>query len=287
MLTQDKLPPYNHLIIIGNGFDLNLGLPTSYSDYMDSKYFNELLNGNGLTNGNMICVALKEGKGLNNWIDVENDLKRISKSLAGRKEFKDEFNELKNSLVAYFREYLESASFDTNTIAYEFICSNNIENSLIIDFNYTDSVSSLIKVSKNLSEDEIAQRVIKIHGSWKNNDIILGVEDGAEIAGGHHYIQKANHINYEGFDLKRLLVNINKLTVFGHSLGPTDHMYFKPFFQERSGYYESPGDGIFELYHYGQQSFDELMGNIKILTDDNTSKFRQNLNFIPIDSSRK
>lgn len=29
----------NNLLIIGNGFDLDLGLPTKYSNFIESKYF--------------------------------------------------------------------------------------------------------------------------------------------------------------------------------------------------------------------------------------------------------
>lgn len=286
MISKINLPIYNHLIIIGNGFDLNLGLPTSYERFLKSTHFQKIHIKEGRSNYNWICKLLIEKSNLNNWIDVENELKEISKLLYESKNFKSDFLELKQALVSYLADNVESTELNTNSIAYQFIQGINISKSLIIDFNYTDTISKVLKATNRISDKDINSRVLKIHGSWKNNDIILGVEDGAEIADGHHFLQKANHLNYVGFNLQRLLKDINKLTVFGHSLGPTDQMYFKPFFEEKSRPLDNPGEGVFELYHFGQESFDSIMGNIRNLTNDNNSRFRQNLIFKPIDSSK-
>ena len=61
--------------IIGNGFDLNLGLKTSYSDFVNSKDFKSLLN-----KGNYLVDYLDGKHNLQKWIDVENELKLYSAS---------------------------------------------------------------------------------------------------------------------------------------------------------------------------------------------------------------
>ena len=35
---------YKVVLVLGNGFDLDLGLPTGYSDFLQSPFFYEFLN---------------------------------------------------------------------------------------------------------------------------------------------------------------------------------------------------------------------------------------------------
>ncbi|ALU75278.1 hypothetical protein F7642_10905 [Tenacibaculum finnmarkense genomovar ulcerans] len=69
-----KLPGYDFdiVIIIGNGFDLSIGLKTSYSDFIKSIEFQELLK-----NENLLAKHLNGIHTLQNWIDIENELKNL------------------------------------------------------------------------------------------------------------------------------------------------------------------------------------------------------------------
>ena len=60
---------YNTAIIIGNGFDINLGLPTGYEDFIVSPQFERLIN-----NDNQLAIHLKNSYALKNWIDIEKEL---------------------------------------------------------------------------------------------------------------------------------------------------------------------------------------------------------------------
>ena len=40
----DSMNDYKLVLVLGNGFDLDLGLPTSYSNFLESPYFYEFLN---------------------------------------------------------------------------------------------------------------------------------------------------------------------------------------------------------------------------------------------------
>ena len=60
---------YQSALIIGNGFDLSLGLSTSYMDFVNSDEFQILLNMQ-----NQLAIYLKVNAELQNWIDIENEL---------------------------------------------------------------------------------------------------------------------------------------------------------------------------------------------------------------------
>ena len=60
----------SHIAIIGNGFDLNLGLKTSYTNFVNGNEFKSLLN-----TDNFLADYLSNKHDLQNWIDVENELK--------------------------------------------------------------------------------------------------------------------------------------------------------------------------------------------------------------------
>ena len=73
---------------LGNGFDLSLGLSTSYMDFVNSDEFQILLNMQ-----NQLAIYLKVNAELQNWIDIENELKLYSKNEDNAK-FKTEYEAL-------------------------------------------------------------------------------------------------------------------------------------------------------------------------------------------------
>ena len=90
---------HNNIFIIGNGFDLDLGLPTKYSDFANSEFWPEAKkqikqnrvnyhhnNDSGLKT---ISISLPEPillenhldkkRKLDNWFDIENEILEYSK----------------------------------------------------------------------------------------------------------------------------------------------------------------------------------------------------------------
>ena len=62
-----------NLLIIGNGFDIDLGLKTKYSDFIESNCFDENKN-------NLFKSIYRSYKNMN-WIDLENELKNMLREL--------------------------------------------------------------------------------------------------------------------------------------------------------------------------------------------------------------
>lgn len=73
------------LVIIGNGFDLDLGLKTSYADFMMSKVFEKYRNDSHLettsyARQNLFDILQKQfDSNDKKWIDVEIELREFAK----------------------------------------------------------------------------------------------------------------------------------------------------------------------------------------------------------------
>ena len=84
-----------NVLVIGNGFDLSLGLKTSYKDFIQSNYFSLLVK-----NNNSLALYLNEKQEINNWVDIEKELTEYSKQIQDDKsKVKNDFKELKNALI--------------------------------------------------------------------------------------------------------------------------------------------------------------------------------------------
>jgi hypothetical protein len=273
---------YSHIAIIGNGFDLNLGLKTSYSDFVNSKEFKSILN-----TGNYLSDYLEGKHNLQKWIDVENELKLYSNSqytMEAAKQFKTDFSAVSKTL----KNYLETLSYDNlNKSAYSYKLLESIKNEdfLLLDFNYTKTTKTIL-TEIGISQNEIDERLIKIHGSVEDGEIIFGVEDHAKIIPEHVFLKKAYNQNFKAINVIDNLENLKELYIIGHSLGETDHMYFDKFFSTYSyAHYNGKGKKI-TLYHYGEDGYNELFMQLDNLTGHHLSLFKRNNDFKTIDTSK-
>lgn len=299
---MDRLNEYKTVLIVGNGFDLNINFPTSYSDFMGSRYFKELLLAN-----NCLAQYLNYKKGHDgNWIDMEKELgvyANILRSepsiqdtlprevLKGKKiayisnSFRKEFLQLCNALKEYLIE-IENNATNNNTdirksIAYTLIRDIRLDRIpyYVVNFNYTRFVEVLIK-----SYDPIPDfKILQIHGSLKK-DIVFGVQDSLSLNREHVFLYKSHNLNKNVRGLPKILENANKIIFFGYSLGETDHSYFDEFFKSQT----SPkcrGKTIV-FYHYGPDAYDDIIWQLKILTNNRLSYLSQRNSLTFKDSSK-
>lgn len=79
MLQKEE---YEKLFIIGNGFDLSCGLKTSYKNFYESSFFDSLGKGPKDSKKSInIYDHLKSKQVMNNWLDLEQELKQIVKQI--------------------------------------------------------------------------------------------------------------------------------------------------------------------------------------------------------------
>lgn len=244
------------LFILGNGFDLDLNLKTSYYDFLDSHYFKNnttpFFSRNSLDMSKSeinIFDYLKYKNDINGWIDVEKELANLASRKVrmnfGRDEVyavvsekeKQTFQKLRIALC----NYLKNISYDkVNTDSYGLKILkilNNIESdSELITFNYTD----INKLASLIDDYRIVIPVSYMHGSLASRQtddddtsIILGFQDDIEIDDSYCFMIKSHSPYYTSHNIKSKLNQADEIIFFGHSLGSTDYPYFADFFRKQ------------------------------------------------------
>lgn len=266
---------FKELIIIGNGFDLNLGLKTSYGDFMQSEYFSSIPTGS-----NLFPQYFRAANSASNWIDIENELKKVSKYYSSPE---NDFYELCEKL----KQYISSVAYENlnrDSHAFRFISSLMGLDFLILDFNYTNTTKILLR-EIGFPDDMINKSLIKVHGSVEEGNIIFGVEDKADINPDHVYFKKSFSRYFKGINLFNEADKIETIKIFGHSLGDTDFMYFHKLFQTISDESYTGLSKKIYLYYFGRESYKNLHIQLEKLTDNNLFTLKRNNEFIPIDTS--
>lgn len=196
---------------IGNGFDLGLGLKTSYKDFY--KYFKENIYDLNSTNQLFKMIKNDEINDYENWSDLELSLGRYSSVYNNEVDlFKRDFLELQHVLFDYLKAEEDKCSNFSEEMQKEFINGINlIENDFteedkrefiqyknrngairydFIEFNYTscfDRITSAIKKENFVAhthngleyKDYIGSK-IHLHGTLEETPI-LGVNNEEQI----------------------------------------------------------------------------------------------------------
>lgn len=231
----------NRVIIIGNGFDLDLGLKTSYKDFFES-IFNPF-DAQSLAES-PLAYYIKSQTSINTWFDLENILhtysskdnnltlrtstKRIispTQALTADKRF---FNQIKHYLEMYIKSQINN---EINKNSYAAIALKNLikysNNNKFITFNYTDI---------NNFARQICNQVIDfsyVHGSCIDSSAIIGISDSYEVRNGYEFLYKTSSPHYQSTNVRYSLQEAKEIIFYGHSLGRQDYHYFQDFFERQ------------------------------------------------------
>jgi hypothetical protein len=315
---------YNRLIIVGNGFDLALGMKTSYNDFLFWYLKNLLITSvkkgqheNNYRNGTKFFYnkdeltttywssrnkqdkllefidrfdtlqklqdLLKENyrvkvekdsllfrsiydSSLNSWVDIERTYYHILKlSLKEKKQVEklnNDFTFLKKQLEIYltsldipaFADSGKSTLFSEQLfsgVTYEEMINASPEDSigrkdiLLLNFNYTNSLSQLLKNVEDRYKPKINYTINHIHGKLNSTEekIIFGYGD--EMDKKYEEIQDLNDNlyleNIKSFqyfrspNYRKLLRFLNsneyQVCVYGHSCGLSDRVMLNEIFE--------------------------------------------------------
>jgi len=246
--------------VIGNGFDLSLGMKTSYNDFIASDRFQKRLN----SGASLLYVHLHSVKSLKRWVDVEAELANYSKAINGKSGAEDtflsEFRILTEDLSAYLRDC--EVRLNRNSHAYKLIEQRANATSEFYTFNYTTALSDVIV---DLMTINTARSNIKhIHGDLRSQGIIVGVDDIATISPSHSFIRKSSHPYFGQYATTTGLLNAHEVYFFGHSLGPMDESHFTEFFHHCAA--PSPARRRLYFFHHGAESKHSLDDRLYALT---------------------
>ena len=220
------------VLIIGNGFDLDLGLKTSYMDFADSEFWPKgiLIEKENIYRKQGLLAFLDKYKS-DNWFDLESLLKKFADSnysyvemtynrSSRVEENKQLFYGIIQNLSFYLNKQQECASLNHPSLASQFISKCNYFNK-IYTFNYTDINYLAERLGYGTSCN-----VIHLHGSIKENNIILGVDESDVLIDSYRFLQKSFNSNYKSHHLLADLDKANEVIFFGFSFSTIDLGYF-------------------------------------------------------------
>lgn len=259
-IMQDNRQRARITFLIGNGFDINVGLDTRYTDFY--KYYTE-------RHDNELTKEIKEN--VSEWSDLEIALGKCTEKFKDKERFWECEKNLETSLVYYLEEQMKRITItnvqERRKIAYEMYDSltmfykefpENLQSHIkkilpnkneqieyyFITFNYTDTLEQCLQTVKEqpmieIWFDDIGERILHIHGMAKLNNIILGVNDESQIGN--------KEFRNNSIDRQRLIkeetirhngnANIEKanaiidsssiICIFGMSIGATDKKWWK------------------------------------------------------------
>lgn len=221
------------VFIIGNGFDLDLGLKTRYIDFWNSDVFEEYRN---TFYSGLISYLNKQANENSTWFDIEALLREYvhlgEKSYnyvnsSGFERDKREFEEIRKCLADYLELQVRHQKLSHNSMAANVLKAMvSIDSSIIYTFNYTD----LYKIAEKLT---ITQQFDyrDVHGHSSNKSLILGINDDVDVVPNYEFAYKTFSPYYHSVPIKFDLEEADEVVIFGLSMGNIDYPYFQDFFR--------------------------------------------------------
>lgn len=269
------------LLIIGNGFDIDLGLRTRYSDFAKSKIWEKLMvNTYGFDKD--LLGELNAAKEKEAWFDIEktmNDYVRairpeyLTTSLVDKD--KDSFTEITKALSMYLKEEQKSRKLDSKHYAAQIL-------RLIADVGgfeyYTFNYTSLGDIANSCGIKIDTSRITHVHGSLKNDSIILGVltDPANQIHEQYSFMYKDNSRFYMSNNMYEDFDKADDIIFFGHSINGMDFPYFKDFFIKQSGMGGEYKNKHITIFTYDDDSNQQIRNSIRNAQVDLTQLFRRN-----------
>ena len=257
------------VLIIGNGFDLDLGWKTRFSDFINSTYWPKNMH-----QGSLLSY-LKGKQSVNHWFDIEKEIGifasdpiRRGQALPTIRINEDYFNQLVEGFKRYLIEETKKDINNDSTAAKVFrdILKNGNFSS-IYSFNYTDmhDIASRLSINIDFSYEHV-------HGSIKNDDIIIGAPEDKELNKGYEFLYKTFNPHYQSSNLIYDLREAKEIVFFGHSLGPTDYHYFRSFFKRQcfEDMHREDAKKI-TIFTYDNASRMSIMSQLRAMNDQKTN----------------
>ncbi|SKB68484.1 Bacteriophage abortive infection AbiH [Salegentibacter holothuriorum] len=252
------------LHLIGNGFDLNLKMKTSYKEFY--QYYKSVKS------DDKEIKLLKEHieEYYKNWSDLELALGEYTEKLENLNQFDNVFDDIGDHLAAYLQE--EENKFDSSKIDKDKFYNHLAfpENNLpladrnkilaykskfkrshwgidLVTFNYTRILDKIIvekqqqlvlKTQQNIQTTITLRGVDHIHG-FTDDRMILGVNDLSQIKNKSFHSnqnvleaivkEKCNKASRHTLDelLKRKINVSDLICIFGSSIGDTDNIWWE------------------------------------------------------------
>lgn len=278
----------NIVFLLGNGFDKNLDLPTSYREFYeyylhqhsDTKVVNELKH----------AIQTDLDNGGKDWADLEKALGQHAATWTSCDEACEACRDINRHLKAYLSG-IDLSQVEVGTIGAELylpthyfsrseqqrisnICSFNLGAQDIVDvitFNYTKTLERLLPDNSTTNRQKLyvrgsrtgyLGRILHIHGTLDDSEVILGVNDPSQIANESlrdnpralGWLVKPT-MTLERGDMidtqcEQLITGANVICMHGLSMGDTDTKWWRLIGEHL------PGLNLVLLFYFDTDAFD-------------------------------
>ncbi len=222
-------------LIIGNGFDVDMGLPSKYSDFIESNEWKDVLK---RVRNFVPFEDYREASLLwqlqmastERWFDIEEVIhqfviKHKDNTDQAIRQIQWEFDLVREGLQKYLQRISTDFKADERKLGYQLLTRLQESPFTIYEiiFNYTYPHLFL-----NIPTYYKGCFVSFVHGSLKENNIVLGcdLQDGEEVNKQLSFMYKYNMLttaNNTGYHLQEA----KEIIFYGHSLNEMDFRYFK------------------------------------------------------------
>jgi len=233
-----KVLIYKSTIILGNGFDLDLGLPTSYKQFANSAYWPI---DNHLLFQSKLAQRLNDEKNLDKWLDLERISAEYAKPIVMDRDHPNSmiFPTLQSDKLVFenvrtsLSEYIKAISGTLiNKESLAALLLQTISKYGLADYTFSFNYTNINAFCETLNIDKI--NYSHVHGACENNSAILGISDNCPIREGYDYLYKTCSPYYQSANVRYALQNSSLVLFYGHSLGAQDYHYFSNFFSQQS-----------------------------------------------------
>ena len=282
-------------LVTGNGFDRDLGIPSSFSQFAESEEWKKILAAFHVNQYNRFCGGPSLLRHLNNsikpnWFDIEEEIHQFVKShskISNKQAYniQMEFEGLKQSFQNYLLRVTKDFKADKEKLACQFLSQLPKCPVYITDysFNYTKP-ENFLEEQPNFPGLFHFTRCY-IHGSLRDNDIIIGcdVQKNEEVNRPLSFMYKYNKLKQTNF-INLSLAEAREVIFFGHSINEMDFCYFREFFKKASSSYEPLKDVT--IITWDENSEREIKNNIRNQGVSVTDLYNNLFSFTFIHSSK-
>ena len=257
---------HNKILILGNGFDLDLGLKSRYRDFMFSSTWKEKKRPASILSCNLLKY-LEEKNEIEAWFDAESELLNYALKITQgtywslQKTDCDGHEFFQAMLKKYLLKEQEEFIPNNDSIAaklMEAVIQNGFFDE-IFTFNYTD-------LNKTLAKFRLNTRIntTYMHGSLEDSDnIILGIETDEAIHKDYQFLFKTNSLFYRYNSLIESMESADETIFFGHSINGMDFPYFKDFFIKQSKSTAELKRKYITIFTYDDSSDQQIRNNFR------------------------
>ena len=231
------------VIVLGNGFDLDLGWDTSYKSFYEK---HDGWKMHKRDEDDLFQYVIKQVPG--NWFDFERTLHEYALHRAQNPFQEDNANKIDRDIQDYntfktqLTDFISESSkgpvkIDSHAYrlleAYVKAKKNKTSDSFfplkLFSYNYTPLLNVIHQI-----DSSVKIGYIPVHGMVEKRSIIFGFHDDLGIPKEYRPLQKSMDENYKSSDVVRESLQAKTIIFFGLSLGYIDGVYFKNLFEQIS-----------------------------------------------------